>query len=711
MVVRRRTRSAGNNERPTAVRDTRMLDAEVVDTLFQLDSVVTELERETLIDLAPSPLPRSSPAMARKISPSGSSLNSIEQPSPSSELSSSLDSDFCREPTAGTKQFPSPPRSRALPCVSQLKQQFMSPQRPSSAPLHREAKQEDLMLVRGNVKNIIAQMQTTGQDAEELRSLTPPFVGDQVKKRHSIAIQSKISEFNHQWSEQSEEKKERRKSQSYTPPAVRRKIQSPFLLEEFRMKPEETKAVTSTKRKTKEVSKIEAEIISLTRQIEELNAEANESEAISPTGMKAAFTLEAKEANVLSQTRTREEFKTGERESEVVSPRKPNEVLEAAEEPLPTRTGEEVLQAIVLSPTRHDGEDESLMNEIVPVRTREKSPMKDDFLRTAKETSPIESPTKIREKSPMREELERRVRELSPMMEELSSKMREMSPLRDDLPARTKDKSPEPVTALSHIMEDSEDLVSTGEEIAIHSLDEKAVKTSAERIGGFGEDQSKQEEEGVIVRAQLLEIDDTQTSAVVSPPSSAEIEKSSEDSNLVSFLVLSPPHKKSSKKKVRVKPPPPEVATPDDVELTFDENTSTSTLESDQRHEAPRKDSLLLESPHRVEVVIGVKENGIFTPPRIVEDDDKPGPKLSSQYDHLSARSQYDHLSPLEPGEDPYMPFQRHRSASDVASHHVRPLNKGSLNDELVISEVGECVDLVQFADISSVGDMYSNST
>ena len=188
----------------------------------------------------------------------------------------------------------------------------------------------------------------------------------------------------------------------------------------------------------------------------------------------------------------------------------------------------------------------------------------------------------------------------------------------------------------------------------------------------------------------MLRSSEMEITAVASPPS-AEMEKSSEENHLVSFLVLSPPHKKSPKKKVKIEQPPPEeVAAPDDIELNFEENTSTSTLESDHRYEAPRKDSLLLESPHRVEVLIGMKENGIFTPPRIVEGDEKPRSKLSSQYDHLSARSQYDHLAPLEePEEEPYMPFQRHRSASDIASHRVRPLTKGSLNDELMMSEVG----------------------
>lgn len=650
MVIRRRTQSEGNNKH---LRDTRMLDAEVVDTLFQLDSIVTELERETLTDLGPSPLPQSSPALGRKISPSDSPQNSIEQPSPSSELSSSLDSDLCREltGTSGTKQFPSPPRSRALPCVSQLKQQFTSPQRPLSAPLHRDAKHENLMLVKGNVKNIIAQMQTTAHDGDQPRSVTPPFVSDPVKKRHSIAIQSKISEFTQQWNEQNDKKKERRKSQSYTPPAVRRRIQSPFLQEEFRFTQEITKSTTC---KTKEESKFEAEIVSLTEKIEELSVEENEKMG-SPTRTKKEF---ASEAEVSSPTRPRVEKGEG----EVLSGRKIAEEETATEVPLPIRTEEQLHATTVTSPSR-TGEQKLL--ELLS-RMGDKSHKTENLPTGTKEISPM-----------MDEPAQARIREKSPMMEELSTE--------EDLPLSRKERSPTPVS-VQRCLEESKDFSNGKTEGEIH---DERIRRTPERMGGLDGMQSTivgQEEDVAMSRPS------EQATLLASPPSSAEMEKSSEENHLVSFLVLSPPHKKSPKKKVKIEQPSAEeVAAPDNIELTLEENTSTSTLESDHKYEAPRKDSLLLESPHRVEVVIGMKENGIFTPPKIVEDDEKPRSKLSSQYDHLSARSQYDHLAPLEePEEDPYMPFHRHRSASDISSHRIRPLTKGSLNDELMMSEVGE---------------------
>ena len=62
----------------------------------------------------------------------------------------------------------------------------------------------------------------------------------------------------------------------------------------------------------------------------------------------------------------------------------------------------------------------------------------------------------------------------------------------------------------------------------------------------------------------------------------------------------------------------------------------------------------------------------------------------------MATSSHYDSLTPLEPGENPRKPFQRHKSANDAASHCVSPLTKSPLTvkasnkDELVASvEVG----------------------
>ena len=674
VVLRRRTKSDGHKDSP-AMRETRMLDAEVVDTLYQLDSVVSELERSTLLD-GPSPIPQSSPATTRKISPSNSSLNSIEQPSPSSELSSSLDS------VTGMKTYPSPPRVRALPNVNQLKQQFLSPQRPSSAPLHREGKPDDLMLVRGNVKNIVAQMQiTTTQDVEQPRSLTPPVVSDQVRKRHSVVIQSKISEINQQWIEQKDDKKERRKSQSYTPPS-RRKIQSPFLLEEFKIiRPEDIIAKVSSQPITRAEFKSETQVVlpAASKEEEVVGGGLMEEEKFAPPTQSEEDEMKKEEESekVLSPARTREEFNVESKEEFPASNERENEI----EEPLPPEGEIEVKQKeIVLSPNR-TRERSPLIEELM-ARTREKSPMKEEVLTTpSREKPPVEERETVgdREKSPTREEPGRTNEELPIQEEELVDRDRAVSPPREGIPSRRKAKSPTPLS-LQECEAETEDLTSKGENHLHQALDDRIeIETTTSR-DNVHEDV---ERTGTVIAEdvnggavpQSSEERDHQATVMDTSPSSAGTEKSSDESHLTAFTVLSPPHKKSpSRKKPKMElPSQGDVATPDDVELTFDEATSTSTLESDRQYEGSRKDSLFLESPHRVDIVIGMKENGIFTPPRIVEDEERPPEKLTSQYDHLPNRSQYDHLAPLEPGEDPYKPFQRPRSASDVASHHIQP--------------------------------------
>ena len=688
--MRRRTKSAGHTERAgPALRETRMLDSEVVDTLFQFDSMVSDMERDMITDLAPSPMPQSSPAIGRKISPSGSSLHLLEQPSPSSELSSSLDSDICRDTSGisgGMKPYPSPPRSRALPNVNQLKQQFLTPQRPLSAPLHREGKPD---LVKGNVKNIIAQMQTSSSDVEQPRSLTPPFVGDQVKKRHSVVIQSKISEFNHQWNEKNDDKKERRKSQSYTPPSVRRKIQSPFLLDEFRFKPDDGKIVTVTR--TKEGFTVETDVvIPVESKGEEVDVEREEGMILSPTRTKDEVRVEEKEVSRLPRSEDKEEASVETEEGEILSPNK-------TKDQLPARTEEEFkMKPEVVSPS--SVREQSPVTEEIVTRLRERSPLKEDLRTEIREKSPVNEEllaARLKEKTPVSEELASLTRDRSPMKEEVPLRTREKSPIIDGLANRRKEKSPTPVveyeTEPQYLGRRDEDKVS----------DDGVSRTSPERTNGIDEIETKilGGEQDDAVRLPPSETEDSQAHEVTSM-TSIDTEKSNEDSHLVSFIVLSPPHRKSTKKKKKAKvelpelPLPGEVATPEDVELMFEENTtSTSTLES-YKNDPTRKDSLFLESPHRVEVVIGMKENGIFTPPKIVEDDDKPLANLSarSQYDHLSARSQYDHLAPLEPGEDPHKPFQRHRSASDVATHQIRPLTNYSLHEERASSEVSAWV-------------------
>ena len=581
MVIRRRTRSDCHDDRP-ALRETRMLDAEVVDTLFQFDSIVSELERETLTDNGRSPMITPSPNTARrKLSPSTSSQRST----PSSELSSSIDSDICREPpstlpgvSSGSKQFPSPPRHRALPNVNQIKQQFLSsPQRPVSAPLHRDLKHDKFPLVRGNVKHIIAQMQTTTPDVDVPRSLTPPFVDEQVKKRHSIAIQSKILEFN----QQREEKRERRLSQSYTPPSVRRKIQSPFLRQDSKVKSEE--------------------II-----------------MHSPARMEEYLPL-----TKTDETRTEEECLPARMTEEHLPVKTEGEHSPAKMELLLARAEEEPPSSREKSPNR--------TKEASPARTKEPSP-KEQSPSRAKELSPTrveeDVPTRTDKYLPARMEEQLRIlsKEPSPVRikEESPIRTEDVSPSRTKeppSPIRIKEKTPAPASP-RRLMVKAEDLISMeGASKVDQTLNENQQDGSASEKG-----------DNIHVNETLSKVSDLATkseggsedSVITSPPGTGDSTKSN---HLVSFLVLSPPHRKPTKKKVKVESPshdhkapapepPTDVATPEDIELTFDDvqGTSTSDLESEHRFEAPeRKDSLMFESPHHVEVVIGVKENGVFS--------------------------------------------------------------------------------------------------
>ena len=668
MVVRRRTKSDCHDDRP-AVRETRMLDAEVVDTLFQFDSIVSELERETLADNGVSPMITPSPNTARrKLSPSGSSQHSLEQRStPSSELSSSIDSDICREPSSslpgvsgGSKQFPSPPRHRALPNVNQLKQQFLSsPQRPVSAPLHRDLKQDNFPLVKGNVKHIIAQMQTTTPEVEIPRSLTPP-IDEQVKKRHSIAIQSKILEF----SQQREEKRERRLSQSYTPPSVRRKIQSPFLRQESK---EEAMILPPTRTEKQLPTARMEQYLSLTKEegarTEEEHLPTRMIEEHLPIKMEGGHSPTKMEELLLARV---------EKEPPSSREKSPNRTKEASpptsKEPSPVRLKEQSpSRAKELSPTRVEEDQLTRTDRYSPARTEEQLqiPSKEPSLVRTKEQSPV------------------RTEDMSPV------RTKEPSPI------RLKEKTPTPASPHRLVVR-AEDLASMEEASKVdQTLDEdQQLRTASEKGDDISETQSQLED---LVTKTEGGIED---STVMSPPGTGD---STESNHLVSFVVLSPPHRKPTKKKVKVESPshdhkapapepPTDVATPEDIELSFDDlqGTSTSDVESEHRYEASgRKDSLMFESPHHVEVVIGVKENGVFSPPRVIDGSEEASLYgRPNQYDHLKAKSQYDHLAPLEPGEDPYQPFQRHRSASDVTSHRIRPLSKRSFNDEFAESEV-----------------------
>ena len=143
-----------------------------------------------------------------------------------------------------------------------------------------------------------------------------------------------------------------------------------------------------------------------------------------------------------------------------------------------------------------------------------------------------------------------------------------------------------------------------------------------------------------------------------------------EDGHLVAFDVLP----KSSRKRS-------EIATPENIELSFKEDKASPKTEK-RLSKTSSQDSFYEVSSSRVELMIGVKENGLYSPPHIVDTDDHPL-KKSSEYDHLTTRSEYDHLAPLEPSNGIH--FHRHRSASDIGAHRVTKLSR---EKEMLASEV-----------------------
>lgn len=142
------------------------------------------------------------------------------------------------------------------------------------------------------------------------------------------------------------------------------------------------------------------------------------------------------------------------------------------------------------------------------------------------------------------------------------------------------------------------------------------------------------------------------------------------DSHLVAFDILpQPPSRKKS---------PPE-----DIELGFKED-KVSRKSGKRLKKASSQDSFYETSSSRVGLMIGVKENGLYSPPQIVDTEDHPL-KKSSEYDHLMKKSEYDHLAPLEPSNGIHYPH-RHRSASDLGVHRIGRLSREE--QQMMASEV-----------------------
>lgn len=232
------------------------LDSEVSEVLFEFDTMLTELERENLIENSPSPMPQSPVSKTAPIDSESTPLaNQDEQKSespnevPSVEIESSpgIESSSCslNDSESSIEKSPSDlepgqKKLRNLPKVNEIKQRFMLPQKYSPIPPTSPTK-EDIPKSRGNVKSMIAQMQASSETELPLVHMPPEDVPTGAR-RNSKSIQNKIEELTRLRAPGADEGPEQ--TRSYTPPIVRRKVQSVFF-EQARSKSLEPKLTKS----------------------------------------------------------------------------------------------------------------------------------------------------------------------------------------------------------------------------------------------------------------------------------------------------------------------------------------------------------------------------------------------------------------------------------------------------------------------------------
>lgn len=224
-----------------------LLEREISDVLFQFDTIVTELEKSTFVD-TPTGSVSHSPVLGSRQRRSDQSDErtqmSIDDCLPvcsideASEVPYEAEFDKEMEQIAITvanleahsndeKEADKQAVSSQQPSVSragvkELQQWFVSPS-PSKSP--SPTGDPDVLSRSGNVRNLIAQMQATTSRIS--RSLSPSPTHSSKSRSRSPTTNWRISELS-----LPAEETEKRLSKSYTPPVVRRKIQSPFITQE-----------------------------------------------------------------------------------------------------------------------------------------------------------------------------------------------------------------------------------------------------------------------------------------------------------------------------------------------------------------------------------------------------------------------------------------------------------------------------------------------
>ena len=231
----------------------RTLDSEVTDVLFQFDTIVSELERESNLSDAETANKSDDEPVQTEMDQSNEEAqstksdqvnrNSNSQPddkksSPKLQPKSvaSLADRFTGvSSSAADERWSKSPFEPEVPIkanIKELKQQFLSPS-PSESQSRSPTPGRDAEVLSkaGKVKNIIAQMQTTrqSQTPPPTTSSGEPSEGDEMmtvvrrQRERSPSISKRITQI-----AQDLEETEQRQSRSYAPPVVIKKIQSPF---------------------------------------------------------------------------------------------------------------------------------------------------------------------------------------------------------------------------------------------------------------------------------------------------------------------------------------------------------------------------------------------------------------------------------------------------------------------------------------------------
>ena len=229
-------------------------DSEITDVLFQFDTIINELERDSSAsegetenksddddrqvqigidqsngEIQSDQLNGISHAQSHNIAKRESVANLADK--------FSTDATSTAMPSSSADEGWSKPSSAVeLPIkanIKELKQQFLTPS-PSKSQSRSPSpgKDTETLSKSGNVRNLIAQMQTTRQSQTPPPpsiSAAEPQEGDDTptvvrrQRERSPSIYKRITQITHELEEM-----EKRQSKSYTPPVVIKKIQSPF---------------------------------------------------------------------------------------------------------------------------------------------------------------------------------------------------------------------------------------------------------------------------------------------------------------------------------------------------------------------------------------------------------------------------------------------------------------------------------------------------